>query len=59
MTDAPSTGPAAYPVQFSVDYPDRELNRVTSAFRIITIIPIAVVLALISGWRRRWSARRS
>jgi hypothetical protein len=25
---------AAYPVQFSVDYPDRPLNRVTTAFRI-------------------------
>jgi hypothetical protein len=25
---------AAYPVQFSVDYPDRPLNRLTSAFRI-------------------------
>ncbi|HSP56485.1 MAG TPA: DUF4389 domain-containing protein [Dehalococcoidia bacterium] len=40
---------ASYPVQFSVDYPDRELNRVSSAFRIIWVIPIAVVLAFISG----------
>ncbi len=48
MTDAPSTEPA-YPVQFSVDYPDRELDRLTTAFRIITIIPIAIVLAFISG----------
>jgi Domain of unknown function (DUF4389) len=34
-----------YPVRFSVDYPDRLLNRVTTAFRIFTIIPIAIVLA--------------
>ena len=39
----------SYPVQFSVDYPDRELNRVTTLFRIFTIIPIAIVLAFLSG----------
>jgi Domain of unknown function (DUF4389) len=38
-----------YPVQFSVDYPDRHLNRVTTAFRIFTIIPIAIVLSTVSG----------
>src|SRR5436309_13149520 len=48
MTDAPTTEPA-YPVQFSVDYPDRELDRLTTAFRIFTAIPIAIVLALISA----------
>jgi hypothetical protein len=40
---------ASYPVQFSVDYPDRPLNRVTSAFRIFTVIPIAVVLGTVAG----------
>jgi hypothetical protein len=40
---------ASYPVQFSVDYPDRPLNRVTSAFRIFTIIPIAIVLGTVAG----------
>ena len=48
MTDAPTTEPA-YPVQFSVDYPDRELDRLTTAFRIFTVIPIAIVLALVSA----------
>ena len=38
-----------YPVQFSVQYPDRDLDRVSTAFRIFTVIPIAVVLAAISG----------
>jgi hypothetical protein len=38
-----------YPVQFSVDYPDRDLNRVTTVFRIFTIIPIAIVLGTVSG----------
>jgi hypothetical protein len=40
---------APYPVQFSVEYPDRDLDRVSTAFRIFTVIPIAVVLAAISG----------
>jgi hypothetical protein len=39
-----------YPVQFSVDYPDRRLNRLTSALRIFTVIPIAIVLGSIGGW---------
>jgi len=42
----PTTG---YPVQFSVDYPDRPLNRLTTAFRIFVIIPIAIVLGAVSG----------
>jgi len=40
-----------HPVRFSVDYPDRELNRLTTAFRIFTIIPIAIVIASIGGYR--------
>jgi hypothetical protein len=39
-----------YPVQFSVDYPDRELDRVTTGFRILTVIPIAIVLSTIGGF---------
>jgi hypothetical protein len=40
-----------YPVQFSVEYPDRDLNRLTTAFRIIVAIPILIVLGAIgSGW---------
>jgi hypothetical protein len=34
-----------YPVRFSVDYPDRPLNRLTTGFRFITVIPIAILLA--------------
>jgi hypothetical protein len=36
-------------VRFGVDYPDRELNRATTAFRVIVVIPILVVLATVSG----------
>jgi hypothetical protein len=44
-----STAAGSYPVQFSVEYPDRDLNRVTTAFRLFTIIPIAIVLGAVSG----------
>jgi hypothetical protein len=40
---------AGYPVQLEVEYPDRPLNRLTTAFRIFAIIPIAIVLAAVSG----------
>jgi uncharacterized protein DUF4389 len=39
-----------HPVRFSVDYPDRQLNRLTTAFRVFTVIPIAIVLASIGGY---------
>ena len=38
-----------YPVTFDVAYPDRSLNRLTSALRVFTVIPIAIVLASVSG----------
>jgi uncharacterized protein DUF4389 len=41
--------PDAYPVQFDVEYPDRPLNRLTTAFRIFTAIPIVIVLSAIGG----------
>jgi Domain of unknown function (DUF4389) len=41
--------PTTYPVQFHVDYPDRPLNRLTTAFRLILVVPILILLATISG----------
>lgn len=38
-----------YPVQFDVDFPARELDRLTTAFRIFVAIPILVVLGALSG----------
>jgi hypothetical protein len=38
-----------YPVQLSVDYPDRDLNRPTSAFRIFTAIPILILAGALAG----------
>jgi hypothetical protein len=45
----------SYPVSFSVDYPDRELNRLTSFFRIFTVIPILIVLGAVAGETWQWS----
>ena len=45
----------AYPVGFSVDYPDRPLDRVTTAFRIFVAIPILIVLGAVSGGDWQWS----
>src|SRR6266568_1193981 len=47
--------PAPYPVQFSVDYPDRPLNRLSTAFRIFVAIPILIVLGTVSGGTWQWS----
>jgi hypothetical protein len=45
---APPAG-APYPIQFSVDYPDRPLNRLSTFFRIFAAIPILIVLGTVSG----------
>ena len=39
----------AYPIQYDVEYPDRPLNRLTTFFRLFTVIPIAIVLIAVSG----------
>ncbi|MCU1346486.1 MAG: conserved hypothetical rane protein [Acidimicrobiia bacterium] len=45
-----STLPGAnYPVTFDVDRPSEPRNRVTIGFRFVLIIPIAIVLAAVSG----------
>jgi hypothetical protein len=36
-----------YPVNLTIDYPDRKLNRLTSFFRIFVAIPILIILSLL------------
>lgn len=43
------TVPTEYPATLEIDYPDRELDRVTSFFRPLTVIPIAIILAFVTG----------
>jgi uncharacterized protein DUF4389 len=45
----------SYPVHFAVEYPDRELNRVSVAFRIFAAIPILIVIGTIGGYSGEWS----
>ena len=40
-----------YPVRLTIDYQDRPLNRVTTAFRAVTVLPIMVLVCLVS-WGR-------
>src|SRR4051794_36087395 len=46
-----TTSPPVTPVRLSVDYPDRPLNRLTTAFRIFVAVPVLVVLEAVSGGR--------
>ena len=39
----------AYPVSYSVEYPDRDLDRLTTLVRPIVAIPIFIVLAAVAG----------
>ncbi len=55
MVDPPASEPTApppagssYPATLTVEYPDRDLDRVSSGFRILTVIPIAIVLSAIA-----------
>jgi len=47
VTQDPPTTP--YPLTFSVDYPDRPLNRLTTGLRFIWIIPIGVIAGLLGS----------
>jgi hypothetical protein len=38
-----------YPVSFSVDYPDRDLDRVSTGLRIFYLIPIGIVISLLAN----------
>jgi uncharacterized protein DUF4389 len=46
---AAPTPATPHPVQYTVDYPDRPLNRLTTGLRIFTAIPILIVIATVSG----------
>ena len=50
---------ATYPANLSVDYPDRELERLSTFFRLIAVIPIAIVLSLLSSVHSGGETERS
>jgi Domain of unknown function (DUF4389) len=43
------------PIRFSIDYPDRDLNRLTTLLRLFVAIPILIVLGSVAGWTWQWS----
>ena len=45
-----------FPIRYSVDYPDRSLNRATTFFRVFMVIPISIVLGAVSGQAWQWNA---
>jgi len=56
--EAGPTGDAAYPLRFEVAYPDRELNRLTTAFRVFVAIPILIVAGAIGGHQEAFGGGR-
>lgn len=54
MSDAaaavePATDMLSYPARLDIDYPEEGLGRASTLFRIVLVIPIAVVAGLLSG----------
>jgi uncharacterized protein DUF4389 len=47
-----------YPVQFTIDYPDRSLNRLSSAFRVFLAVPLLLLFGAVSGQTWQWSSGR-
>jgi hypothetical protein len=47
---------ATYPIQFSVDYPDRPLDRLKTLIRPFAAIPILIVLGAVSGATTLWTS---
>jgi Domain of unknown function (DUF4389) len=42
--------------RLSIDYPDRDLNRLSTFFRVFAAIPILIVLGAVSGNTWQWSS---
>jgi hypothetical protein len=54
--ERPAAPTPDYPLEFDVEYPDRSLDRVSTALRIFWLIPIAIVLGLVSHTTFSFSA---
>jgi hypothetical protein len=49
---------SVHPARLSVDYPERELNRLTTFFRLFAAVPILIVLGSVSGEVWQWSSEQ-
>lgn len=55
----PTTEPLTeYPVSLSIDYPDRDLDRLTTFFRPFVAIPILIIIGMIAGGGLEWPGGR-
>jgi hypothetical protein len=54
MMSTAKINPSNYPVTLNIDYPDQGLNRLTSFFRIFTVIPIIIILWLLAAASFGW-----
>ena len=52
--NAPRPSPPAYPARLDIEYPEEGLNRVTTAFRALLLIPIGILVALLNGTAAGW-----
>jgi uncharacterized membrane protein len=50
-----STAARNHPLRFEIDYPERELNRMSTFFRLLVAIPILIVLSSVAGGVWQWS----
>jgi hypothetical protein len=48
--------PSEYPASLTIDYPERNLNRLTTFFRIFTAIPILIIIGLITSGSLTWES---
>jgi hypothetical protein len=46
---------STHPVSFSVEYPDRDLDRFTTFFRLFAAIPILILLGAVGGGNWDWT----
>lgn len=46
---------STHPVSFSVEYPDRDLDRFTTFFRVFAAIPILILLGAVGGGSWEWT----
>lgn len=58
METSSQTAGGGYPVRFDVEYPDRDLDRVATALRIIVAIPILIVASAVGGHETTWETGR-
>ena len=45
----------SYPLRFDVDYPDQPRNRLTTFFRLFTVIPVFIIASIDDGTSLSWT----